>query len=91
VDDEKGGHAKITQNWVDAIRNGTPLLAPGEEGIKGLTISNAMHLSTWTDTWAQLPIDEDLFYAKLQDQIKQSTFTKTVTESTTADLAGTFG
>ena len=91
VDDEKGGHAKITQNWVDAIRKGTPLLAPGEEGIKGLTISNAMHLSTWTDTWAQLPIDEDLFYAKLQEQIKQSTFTKTATESTTADLAGTFG
>jgi predicted dehydrogenase len=90
MDDETGAHAKITQNWVDAILKGTPLLAPGEEGINGLTISNAMHLSTWTDTWAQLPIDEDLFYAKLQERIKQSTFTKTVTESTTADLEGTF-
>ncbi len=28
------GHAGITQNWVNAIRGGTPLLAPGEEDLK---------------------------------------------------------
>jgi hypothetical protein len=58
---------------VDSIAKGTPLLAPGEEGIKGLTLSNAMLLSTWTDSWVDLPIDEDLFYGKLQEQIKLST------------------
>jgi len=75
---EAGGaqHLKITQNWTDAILLGTPLLAPGEEGIKGLTISNAMLLSTWTDGWVDLPIDEDLFYNKLQEQIEQSTNSK---------------
>jgi len=66
------GHRGITQNWVDAIVKGTPLLAPGEEGIKGLTLSNAMLLSTWTDGWVPLPIDEDLFYRKLQEQIRQA-------------------
>jgi predicted dehydrogenase len=65
-------HMTITQNWVEAIAKGTPLLAPGEEGIKGLTISNAMLLSTWTDAWVDLPIDEDLFYDKLQEQIAKS-------------------
>jgi predicted dehydrogenase len=65
-------HMAITQNWTDAIRLGTPLFAPGEDGIKGLMISNAMLLSTWTDNWVDLPIDEDLFYDKLQEQIKLS-------------------
>ena len=63
---------EITQNWTNAILKGTPLLAPGEDGIKGLMLSNAMLLSTWTDNWVNLPIDEDLFYDKLQEQIELS-------------------
>lgn len=65
-------HKEITQDWTNAIMHGTPLLAPGEEGIKGLTISNAMQLSTWIDDWVELPIDEDLYYEKLQEQIARS-------------------
>lgn len=74
----KGGaqHMAITQDWTNAILHGTPLLAPGEDGIKGLTISNAMLLSTWIDNWVDLPIDEDLFYSKLQDQIANSSSAK---------------
>lgn len=60
-----GGHKEITSNWVDAILNGTPLIAPGEEGIRSLEISNAMLLSAWTGSKIELPIDEDLFYEKL--------------------------
>ncbi|MNR09421.1 hypothetical protein D3C85_1256230 [compost metagenome] len=62
----------ITQNFVDAILHGTPLIAPGEEGIKGLMISNAIMLSTFTDNWVDLPIDEDLFEQHLQERIKNS-------------------
>lgn len=65
-------HVHITRNWVKAILHGEPLIAPGEEGIRGLTISNAMQLSTWIDGWVDLPIDEDLYYAKLQEQIERS-------------------
>lgn len=84
-------HALITKDWVNAIINGKTskeLLAPGVEGIKGLTISNAMHLSTFTDSWVQLPIDEDLYYEKLQEKIKNSTFVKNV-EDVTLDVSGT--
>lgn len=87
--DKGNGHMLITQNWVDAIRKGTPLLAPGEEGIKGLTLSNAMHLSTWTDNWVNLPIDEDLFYEKLQQQIANSKSTKDIHSAKTLDVQGT--
>ncbi|SDM94733.1 Predicted dehydrogenase [Paenibacillus sp. yr247] len=76
IDGQETGHKGITQNWVDAILHGTPLVAPGEEGIKGLMLSNAMLLSTWTDNWVDLPIDEELFEQHLQDKIKNSTVNK---------------
>ena len=61
-------HVGIIRNWVDAILNGTPLMSPGEEGIKSLELSNAMLLSSWNDGWVNLPIDEDLFFEKLQEK-----------------------
>jgi predicted dehydrogenase len=82
-------HAGITRNFVDAILKGTPLLAPGIEGIRGLTLSNAMHLSSWTDSWVDLPINEDLYYEKLQEKIKSSNFKKEV-KDTKLDVKGTY-
>lgn len=65
-------HKGITANWVSAIANGTPLLAPGEDGIKGVQLANAMHLSSWIDDWVTLPIDEELYLWKLNERIEQS-------------------
>jgi predicted dehydrogenase len=69
IEGQETSHNGIIQNWADAILQGTPLLAPGEEGIRGLMISNAMLLSAWTDDWVDMPIDEELFYEHLQAQI----------------------
>ncbi|MDP5276450.1 Gfo/Idh/MocA family protein [Chengkuizengella axinellae] len=88
VKGQNPGHAGITQDWINAILNGTPLLAPGEEGIKGLTLSNAMLLSTWTDNWVDLPINEDLFYDQLQDKINNSTFKKNESNLQTLSVDG---
>ncbi|NLP45478.1 MAG: Gfo/Idh/MocA family oxidoreductase [Epulopiscium sp.] len=88
IEGENSQHIGILKNWVLAILKGTPLLAPGEEGILGLTLSNAMHLSAWTDDWVDLPMDEDLFYEKLEEKIKSSTFKKTVRKAT-FDVTGT--
>ena len=68
VDGESAGHVGIIKNWIDAIANGTSLIAPGEEGILSLELSNAMLLSTWQDGWIDLPMDEDHFLAKLQEK-----------------------
>ncbi len=87
---QETAHQGITANWVKAILNGTPLLAPGQEGINGLTISNAMHLSSWTDDWVDIPFDEDLFYEKLQEKIKNSTFKKKATSDKVLDVEGTY-
>jgi predicted dehydrogenase len=66
------GHQAITQNFTDAVLKGTPMLAPGEEGILGLTLSNAMNMSTWIDDWVDLPLDDERYYSLLQEKINSS-------------------
>lgn len=51
---EASDHVGILENWVNAILYGEELLAPGEEGIKSLSISNAVYLSSWIDNWVEM-------------------------------------
>ena len=90
---DNGGdqHVGILNNFADCILNGTPLLAPGEEGIRGLTVSNAMHLSAWTDSWVDIPLDEEKYYALLKEKIATSRYVKPETKTgAVADLTGTY-
>lgn len=89
---EEGGgeqHKGILRNFTNAILHDEKLLAPGEEGIHGLTLSNGMYLSAWTDDWVELPIDEDLFYEKLMEKVENSNFNKETTAAQTFDVKGT--
>ncbi|WP_438348339.1 Gfo/Idh/MocA family protein [Paenibacillus sp. FA6] len=91
---KESSHPGIITNWIECITKGTPLLAPGEEGIKGLSLSNAMYLSTWMDDWVTLPVDEELFLEKLQQKINSSTVDKDKEVSTNkppVDISNTFG
>ncbi len=91
VKGENPQHVGICKNFCDAILNGTPLLAPGEEGINGVAISNAIHLSDWLEKPVTLPIDEELFYTMLQDKIKNSTVKKKAVENNgPVNLSGTY-
>ncbi|WEF28936.1 Gfo/Idh/MocA family oxidoreductase [Klebsiella aerogenes] len=83
-----GDHHLITANFCAAILRGEPLIAPGIEGINGLTISNAMHLSTWTDGWVDLPLDEAKYLELLKERVASS-IEKTV-ESRTLDTAASW-
>ena len=58
-------HVGVMKAFAGKILHGTPLIANGEEGINGLTLSNAMHLSSWLGRAVNLPFDEDLFQAEL--------------------------
>ncbi len=71
------GHVAIVNNFAAAILRGEPLIAPGEEGIRSLSLSNAMHLSAWTGKTVELDsLDEDLFYNLLCERIEKSRFVK---------------
>ena len=47
-------------------------MADGREGINGLTLSNAMHLSAFLGRKVALPIDEDLYYEELMKRVATS-------------------
>ena len=59
-------HIGVLNAFAGAILHGTPLVADGREGIHGLTLSNAMHLSSWLGKEIPLPLDEDVFYHELK-------------------------
>ena len=62
-------HNGVLRAFVDKVLGKGELIARGEEGINGLMISNAMHLSSWLGKTVTLPIDEELFLAELQKKI----------------------
>lgn len=58
-------HVDVLNAFAGAILRGEKLVADGREGINGLTLSNAMHLSSWLDKTVDLPFDEELYLAEL--------------------------
>ena len=90
TDGQNPQHPGVLNAFAAHILRNEPLVAAGEEGIRGLTISNAAFLSSWLDKTVTLPIDEDLFYEMLEDRIKNSTFVKTVNEQVQGDMSSTY-
>lgn len=72
----KSGHAQILQNFTDAVLHGEALIAPGSDGIKELTLSNAAYLSSWTDDWVELPLDEQAFEQRLKQLVQAESSAK---------------
>lgn len=72
----KSGHAQILQNFTDAVLHGETLIAPGTDGIKELTLSNAAYLSSWTDDWVTLPFDEQAFEQRLKRLVQSESSAK---------------
>lgn len=83
-------HPEVMNKFAAAILRNEDMTAKGQEGINGLTISNAAFLSSWLGQTVTLPIDEDLYYEKLQEKIKNSTFKKVVKEQVQGDMSSTY-
>ncbi|MDR1692150.1 MAG: Gfo/Idh/MocA family oxidoreductase [Oscillospiraceae bacterium] len=64
-------HAGVINAFAANILRGEPLVAHGSEGLYGLTLSNAMHLSSWLEQTVDLPLDEDLFLDMLDRKRKR--------------------
>ena len=65
-------HSAVMNAFAAAILRGEPLVAGGEEGINGLMLSNAMHLSSWKGEMVSLPVDEDEYLSALNEKRKTS-------------------
>ncbi|MGI5958688.1 MAG: Gfo/Idh/MocA family protein [Massiliimalia sp.] len=72
TDGQNEQHVGVLKAFTGKILRGEPLVANGEEGINGLTLSNAMHLSSWLGKPVTVPFDEDLFLNLLDEKRKHS-------------------
>lgn len=90
LEGENTQHTGVLNAWAGNILRGTPLVAPGAEGINGAMLSNAMHLSDFLGHAVEMPIDEELYYNELMKRVATSRKKENVT-ATFADTNGTYG
>ncbi|MFI3258150.1 MAG: hypothetical protein R3Y36_07635, partial [Spirochaetales bacterium] len=64
-------HADILRNFAANIVDKTPLVAPGSDGINGVRLANAIHLSSWLGEEVSTDFDENIFLAKLNEKIAE--------------------
>ncbi len=64
-------HSGVLENFAANILDGTPLLAPGSDGINGVRLANAIHLSSWQGQEVSLDFDQDAYLAELNTRIRQ--------------------
>ena len=64
-------HAEVLRNFAAAVRGEEDLLAPGSEGIHGVRLDNAIHLSSWLGQEVSITdFDEDRYLAELNRRIE---------------------
>ena len=91
TDGQNPKHKAVRNAFAAAILRDEPMIADGREGINGLMISNAMHLSAWTGKAVELPFDEQLFKDLLMEHVKNSKRKVTSATAEIADLSNTYG
>ncbi|ASK60970.1 dehydrogenase [Virgibacillus phasianinus] len=64
-------HTAVMENFAANVLDGTPLLAPGSDGINGVALANAIHLSSWLGKEVELPVDEDVYLNELNKKIEE--------------------
>jgi predicted dehydrogenase len=69
-------HTAIMQNFVAAIVEGTPLIAPAAEGINSVELANAMLLSAFENRAVDLPLDGARYEKALKEKIAASAHSK---------------
>ena len=91
TDGDNTQHVGVINAWGGAILRGSPLIADGREGIHGLTLSNAMHLSAFLGQEVGIPFDEKLFYSELMKRVAVSRYKSSDRAKTVfSDISSTY-
>ena len=88
TDGENLQHVGVLNAFAGKILHGTPLVAEGTEGLGGLTLSNAMHLSSLLGRAVDIPFDEELFLSELNK--RRATSRKKESKDITFSTEGTY-
>lgn len=62
-------HLTVMEDFASHMLYGTPLLAPGEDGINGVNLANSSQLSAWTGRQVNNPCDPEEYAAELNKLI----------------------
>lgn len=89
TDGENPQHVGVLNAFAAHILHGAPLVAEGTEGIRGLTLSNAMHLSSFLGHPVEIPFDEEVYYEELMKRVKTSRRKDNV-QAVVADTSGSY-
>ncbi len=65
-------HVGVLKAFANKIQGKGELIAEGTEGIRALSLSNAMYLSSWLGETVTLPVDEAVFLRELNKRRKLS-------------------
>ncbi len=84
-------HQKITENFANAILDGSELLVQGEEGINSVELANAMLYSSMKGKTVNLPLDAEAYADLLKDLVKKSKFKKKEVKAGAVDLKASYG
>jgi predicted dehydrogenase len=84
------GHAILMQNFVNAILEGEPLVAPGAEGIHSVELANVILFSSLEGQTIELPMNSAAYEKKLNQLIAASKHEKRVQETTATDFTDSF-
>ena len=76
ADGQGGQHGAIIRNFVEAILDRAPLIAPAKQGIYSVELANAMLYSSWSGKTVELPLDAKRYARRLQKAIRESRFVK---------------
>ncbi len=91
TDGENTQHAGVLNAFAGAILRNEPMVAEAVEGILGLSISNAMHLSSWLGKEIEIAsLDHDLFYEELQKRINASSGKKKEAREAKVNMGDSF-
>lgn len=64
-------HTTVMENFAQHVIDGTPLLAPGSDGINGVNLANASQLSNWLGKEVSNPVDPEEYAAELNKYIAE--------------------
>jgi predicted dehydrogenase len=83
-------HGILIQNFVDAILDGTPLIAPGGEGMGSVELANVLLYSSLINQSIELPMDSKAWENKLNELIANSRHEKKVVANAAEDFTKSF-
>jgi predicted dehydrogenase len=83
-------HATLMQNFIDAILDGAPLIAPGADGLNSIELANVLLFSSLQNETVTLPMESAAWEKKLNQLVAESKFEKKVVEVSAEDFAKSF-